>query len=103
MSRRCDLVVDAGRRRFLSGASIAAAGAAATAVMPAKAANGTVPNARVSYPSSKLGNVKDLKLNEPKQVTYPDADAPGVLLKLGKPVQGGAGPEGDIVGFTSLI
>ena len=29
---RCDLLVDVGRRRFLSGASIAAAGAAATCV-----------------------------------------------------------------------
>ena len=102
MSTRCDLLVDVGRRRFLSGASIAAAGAAATAVMPANAATGTVPNARVSYPSTKLANVKDLKLNEPKQVAYPDADAPGVLIKLGKPVQGGVGPDGDIVGFTTV-
>jgi arsenite oxidase small subunit len=43
--RRCDLLVDAGRRRFLSGAGIAAAGAAATTVMPAKAATDTVPKA----------------------------------------------------------
>ena len=32
----------------------------------------------------------------------PDADAPGVLLKLGKAVPGGAGPDGDIVGFATL-
>ena len=30
------------------------------------------------------------------------ADAPGVLLKLGKAVEGGAGPDGDIVGFTTV-
>ena len=33
--KRCDLLVDVGRRRFLSGAGVVAAGAAATAVMPA--------------------------------------------------------------------
>jgi arsenite oxidase small subunit len=100
--KRCDLLADAGRRRFLSGASIAAAGAAATAVIPAKAAGTDVPNARISYPSKKLANVKELKFNEPKNVSYPDPDAPGVLIKFGKPVQGGAGPDGDIVGFTTI-
>ena len=38
----------------------------------------------------------------PLDVAYPDADAPGVLLKLGKPVPGGVGPDGDIVGFTTI-
>ena len=98
--KRCQLMVDVGRRKFLSGASIAAAGvAAATLPMPsAKAA----PNAaRVSYPSNRLANVKDLKVNEPLSVNYPDSDAPGVLLKLGKRVEDGAGPDGDIVGFST--
>ena len=44
----------------------------------------------------------DLKINEALNVSYPDNDAPGVLLKLGKRVPGGAGPEGDIVGFTTI-
>ncbi|MDO8352274.1 MAG: arsenate reductase (azurin) small subunit, partial [Aestuariivirga sp.] len=34
--------------------------------------------------------------------SYPDEDAPGVLLKLGKAVEGGAGPDSDIVGFTTV-
>ena len=100
--KRCDLLVDVGRRRFLSGAGVAAAGAAATAVMPAGEAKAAVPTARVTYPSAKLGNVKDLKINEPVDVAYPDSDAPGVLIKMGKRVQGGAGPDGDIVGFTTI-
>ncbi len=57
--------------------------------------------ARVDYPSNRLGNVTDLKLNEPMNVAYPDADAPGVLLKLGKKVPGGVGADGDIVGFST--
>jgi arsenite oxidase small subunit len=100
--KRCDLLVDVGRRRFLSGAGVVAAGAAASAVLPATEAKAAIPTARVTYPSTRLGNVQDLKLNEPMDVAYPDGDAPGVLLKLGKRVQGGAGPDGDIVGFTTI-
>ena len=35
--RRCDKLVDVGRRQFLRGAGIAAAGAAAAGVMPQEA------------------------------------------------------------------
>jgi len=100
--KRCDRLVDVGRRRFLSGAGLAAVGVAATSAMPAGSAKAATPAARVEYPSTKLANVKDLKLNEPKDVAYPDADAPGTLIKLGAKVPGGVGPDGDIVGFTTL-
>ena len=100
--KRCDLLIDVGRRRFLSGAGVAAAGAAASAVLPAEQAKAATPNAGVIYPSTRLANLKDLKINEPIAVNYPDADAPGVLIKLGKLVQGGAGPDGDVVGFTTM-
>lgn len=99
--KRCDLLVDAGRRRFLSGAGVAA-GVAATAMLPSEPAKAAVPTARVSYPSLRLGNVKDLKVDEPVDVSYPDTDAPGVLIKLGKRVPGGVGPDGDVVGFTTM-
>ncbi len=97
---RCDLMVDVGRRRFMSGAGLAAAGVAVTSIapVPAKAAPAA---ARVDYPSNRLANIKDLKVNEPLNVAYPDADAPGVLLKLGKRVPGGVGAEADIVGFST--
>lgn len=100
--RRCDLLVDAGRRRFLSGAGIAAAGAAASTVVSPGSAKAASPTARVTYPSARIANTKDLKLNEPLDVSYPDADAPGVLLKLGRRVPGGAGPDGDIVAFSTI-
>ncbi len=98
--RRCEKLVDVGRRQFLRGAGIAAAGAAAATVIApeAKAAGG---QALVAYPSNRLANVSDLKLNEPVNVAYPDEDAPGVLIKLGSKVDGGVGPDGDIVGFST--
>ena len=98
---KCDRLVDVGRRQFLRGSAATAAGAVAVAVAPAAPAK-AAGAARVDYPSSRLANVQDLDTNSPLDVLYPDADAPGVLLKLGTRVEGGAGPDGDIVGFTIL-
>ncbi|MBS3651931.1 arsenate reductase (azurin) small subunit [Pseudaminobacter sp. 19-2017] len=98
---RCKRMVDLGRRRFLQGSAIAAAGAAAAASLP-REAKAQAAMARVEYPSNRLANVADLKVNEPLEVAYPDENAPGVLIKLGHRVAGGAGPDGDIVGFTTI-
>lgn len=99
--KRCNAMVDAGRRKFLAGASFAAAGAAVAAVPIKEAKAGPAP-ARVDYPSNRLANVGDLKVNEPLSVNYPDADAPGVLIKLGRRVPTGVGSDGDIVGFATI-
>lgn len=98
---RCSKMVDVGRRQFLRRGAIAAAGAATVSVLPAESAN-AASLALVEYPSNRLANIGDLTPNEPFDVAYPDAEAPGVLLKLGKPVEGGVGPDGDIVGFTTI-
>jgi arsenite oxidase small subunit len=100
MEKRCNALVDVGRRQFLKGGAFAAAGAAAVGTLGGTArAEGL---ARVTYPSNRLANVSDLTVNEPFDVAYPDDDAPGVLLKLGTRVPGGVGPDGDIVGFSAL-
>lgn len=97
---RCDRLADIGRRRFLRGGATAAAGVAASIV--AKDASAAPSLARVTYPSAKLANIKDLQVDQAIDVTYPDDASPGVLLKLGKPVEGGVGPDGDIVAFSTL-
>lgn len=97
----CDRLVDAGRRQFLARGMMAGAGAAATAVVPRDAAAKPNP-ARVDYPSNRLANVSQLKPNTPMDISYPDKDSPGVLIKLGTRVPGGAGPDGDIVAFSTL-
>jgi arsenite oxidase small subunit len=98
---RCAKMVDVGRRQFLRGGALAAAGAATAATLPAEQAKAAAM-ARVEYPANRLANVADLTENEPLDVAYPDGDAPGVLLKLGKAVEGGIGPDGDIVGFSTV-
>jgi arsenite oxidase small subunit len=98
---RCTKLVDAGRRQFLRGGAVAAAGAAATAALGPEA-QAAPALARVDYPSKRLANLADLKVNVPLDIAYPDADSPGVLLKLGARVPDGAGPDGDVVAYSVL-
>jgi len=98
---RCKNLVDVGRRQFLRGGAFAAAGAAAATVTAAPA-QAAPANAQVDYPSNRLANIADLTVNEPMDIEYPDADSPGVLLKLGTAVEGGVGPDGDIVAYSVL-
>jgi arsenite oxidase small subunit len=97
----CDKLVDAGRRQFLRGGALATAGIAATTALPHAGSAAPSP-ARVDYPSKRLANVSQLKPNAPMEISYPDRDSPGVLIKLGTRVAGGAGPDGDIVAFSTL-
>jgi arsenite oxidase small subunit len=99
---RCDRLVDTGRRAFFARAAAVAAGAAATAAIRPGTAGATSSPASIIYPTTKLANIRDLKVNEPKDILYPDAESPGVLLKLGVQVEDGAGPDGDIVAFSIL-
>ncbi len=100
---RCRLMVEVGRRQFLRG-SLTTATAAAAAAAVGRGAEAAAPRggAVPDYPRVRLANVRDLRIDEPLEVAYPDEDAPGVLLKLGKRVPGGVGPDGDIVGFTTI-
>ena len=58
--------------------------------------------AMVASPSYRLGNLSELQVNEPVDVSYPDQNSPVVLLKLDTKVEGGAGPDGDVVAFSVL-
>jgi arsenite oxidase small subunit len=98
---KCNKLVDVGRRQFLRGGLVASAGAAAAVVMSVPAeAKAAPPMALVDYPSNRLANMADLKVDNPVDITYPDADSPGILLKLGKAVEGGVGPDKDIVAYS---
>ncbi len=101
MSKKCNRLVDAGRRQFLRGGAFAAAGAA-VATVSAAPAQATPAMAQVDYPSNRLANIADLAVNEPMDIEYPDADSPGILIKLGQAVEGGVGPDGDIVAYSVL-
>jgi len=95
----CDTLADARRRMFLTCTAAAAVGGAVVTATPPGAVAPTL--ARVTYPNLRLGTLAELRVNEPKVVAYPDEDSPGVLVKLGTAVEGGVGPEGDVVAFST--
>ncbi|MCX7888917.1 MAG: arsenate reductase (azurin) small subunit [Rhodobacteraceae bacterium] len=99
---KCERLVDVGRRQFLRGGITGAVGAAAATVLAPAPAKAQTAMALVDYPANRLANVADLKVNEPLDISYPDDSSPGVLLKLGTKVEGGVGPDGDIVAFSVL-
>jgi hypothetical protein len=41
-------------------------------------------------------------VDQPLQIHYPDKDSPGVIIKLGRKVDRGVGPDADIVAFSTL-
>ena len=93
--------VELGRRQFLRGGATAAAAATAAGMIP-RTAEATPALARITYPSVRLVNINQLKVDQPVQIQYPDKDSPGVIIKLGRKVEGGVGPDGDIVAFSTL-
>lgn len=72
---KCKRLVAAGRRQFLRGGLVGAAGAAAATVLPVGQAKAQ-GLARVEYPSNRLANVADLVANTSVDINYPDADSP---------------------------
>jgi arsenite oxidase small subunit len=98
----CRRLVELGRRQFLKGGGTAVAGAVAAAVAPAGRATAATALARVDYPSNRLANISELEVDQPLDIAYPDADSPGVLVKLGRPAENGVGPDSDIVAFSTL-
>lgn len=100
--KHCDRLMDVGRRQFFRGGTSVAARGIAAGVLPMRQADATPAPARVNYPALCLANVKDLKVDEALIIAYPDEDSPGVLLKLGRRVEGGVGSDGDIVAFSTL-
>ena len=98
---KCNKLIDVGRRQFLRGSAISAVGAAAASMIaPAPAQAQSL--AMVSYPANRLANLADLLPNNPLDIAYPDVDSPGVLIKLGSKVEGGVGPDGDVVAYSVM-
>jgi arsenite oxidase small subunit len=55
----------------------------------------------LTYPTVRVGNVRNLQNNQPITFNYPDARGQGILVKLGRPALGGVGSGRDIVAFSA--
>lgn len=93
---RADLPLCMHRRQMLVAG---ATGAAATMVVPnlAMAANGGK-----DYPRLPVVKISALQEGQPVAFSYPLEEQPNMIVKLGKPAQGGVGPDRDIVAFSVL-
>lgn len=91
------------RRMFfkVSGAT-AAAGASLGMPTTASAAQAEAGRTTLPYPHKSISKLGALKVNEPLAFNYPDASSPCAMLKMGHPVPGGAGPDGDLVAYSTL-
>lgn len=92
------------RRQFLkvSGGLAGATSAAIGGVGAAQAATGDVGRATLPYKPKVVAKVAQLKDNVPVAFNFPDEASPCSLVKMGRPVPGGVGPNRDIVAFSAL-
>ena len=83
------------------------AGVASAAVSPAGAEpdfvfeQEPVPAVVTAYPRARVASLSELKVNEPIDFQYPTEQTNASIFKLGKPVAGGVGPDGDIVALNT--
>lgn len=101
--------VDQKRRTFLKGllgisilTAIAGAGAISAYI------GTSPPGTKLQYPRVKIANISELNALQQKglpaviQFCYPLTSEPNLLIKVGKPVKDGVGPDGDIVAFSRV-
>ena len=92
------------RRVFLklSGSAAAAAAATVGVAAPATAAQTEAGRTSLPYPRKKIGSVAGLKVNTPVAFSFPDESSPCTVVKLGRAVAGGVGPDKDVVAYSTL-
>ena len=69
---------------------------------PADAHTADAHTVDLPYPNDLVTARSSLVTGVPVTFHYPDPASPCVLLKTGRPVPGGVGPDNDIVAFSSL-
>ena len=109
------------RRKFMAGLGAASGavivGVAMRGASPAGAALGaagdvdeapdqsfaqeTVPALVTTFPRVQVATMSKLKVNEPIDFNYPTEQTAASLFRMGKPVLGGVGRDGDIVAFNT--
>lgn len=90
------------RREFLKFTGGVAAGAAAVPGTAEAAAAADVGRVTLPYPTKAIGKAGSMGANAATNFTYPDASSPCVVVKMGTPVMGGVGPNGDIVAYSTM-
>lgn len=100
--------VKIGRRFFLKSGGAAAA-VAGSVVIPIQNANAAAPidsatgsTTALHYPAKSVGKVAAMPVNEAVAFNYPDDQSLCYAIKMGVPVPGGVGPQGDVVAYSGM-
>lgn len=93
--------VNAGRRKFL-GTSIGAGAATVIAARHGDAEAARATNSIAAYPIIPIAKIGQLTKSAAKGFSYPDEHSPCMLVKLDSAVDGGVGPEKNIVAYSSM-
>jgi arsenite oxidase small subunit len=92
------------RRNFLKIAAAAGGAITIAAVASTLKVATFVPTSttQASWPKVIVANISQIKSLSPVSFNYPLTSTPNVLVKLGVAVQGGVGPDNDIVAFSTI-
>ena len=94
------------RRNFLKGSGIAVAIplVGSTAALAKGNESGSINNTgtTLDYPETAISNASELAVNKALTFNYPDDNSPCAMIRMGKAVPGGVGPEKDIVAYSIL-
>lgn len=92
------------RRGFIKTSSGAAVGVGAlvTSIGAGQAMPGNVGRTTLPYPRTGITSLQKLKQDVPVLFSYPDPSSYCTLVKMGRPVPGGVGPDRDIVAYSTL-
>jgi arsenite oxidase small subunit len=85
----------------VASASAAPASSAAPVDNTARGVSSLLQSDLLPYPRAKVGTLADLGSGA-FSATYPDANSPIQIIKLGSAVSGGVGSDGDIVAYSAL-
>lgn len=92
------------RRQFLKGVGATAAGVVLSSLPGVLEAKEKIPLRVVGYPRKRIGQMSELKQDEPVEFYYPHEhpNCHSILVKLGEEAAGGIGPQKDVVAFSVL-
>jgi arsenite oxidase small subunit len=102
MEEKGRFLVDEGKRRDFKRMALISIGLGVVGILPMLRSAIPAPVEVPKWPRVKVANAKGLNVGSSKIFTYPLEDSPNVLVKLGKRVDGGVGPDGDIVGYSQI-
>ena len=92
------------RRNFLKGSGIAVAiplvGSTAVLANDNKTSSTNNTGTTLEYPKATISNASQLPVNKAVNFNYPDDNSPCAMIRMGKVVPGGVGPDKDIVAYS---